>query len=82
MTEGNQKDKGNTSEKNTETFDEVNVPQDREQEKNVENAETPDGDNLEATAAGEPADTQNLRKEGKSNTSPIEDNTPREMQAI
>lgn len=82
MTEGNQEDKGNTSGKNTETFDEVNASEDREQDKKVENAGTLDGDNLEATAAGEPADTQNLRKEGESNTAPVEDNTPKEMQAI
>ena len=82
MTEGNQKDKGNTSEKNTETFDEVNAPEDREQDKKLENAETLDGDNLKATPAGEPADTQKPQKDGESNTSPVEDNTPKEMRAI
>lgn len=36
MTEGNQKDQGNSSEKNAETFAEVNLPQNSGREKNAE----------------------------------------------
>lgn len=82
MTEGNHKDKDNPSEKNTEAFDEVGVPEEGEQEKNVENAEQQNGDNLEANAAAEDADAQDLRMEEESKTSPAEEKPPQEMQAI
>ena len=82
MTESNQKDKNNPSEKSTEAFDEVDVPEDGEQEKNGENAEQRDGDNLEATAAGEAADTQNPLLEEASKISPAEEKPHKEMQAV
>ncbi len=82
MTEGNHKDIKSPSEKNTEAIDEVNIPVDGAQEKNVENAEQLNGNNLGATAAVETADTQNPRMEEESKTSPAEENTPKEMQAI
>jgi flagellar motor switch protein FliN/FliY len=80
MTEGNQKDK--PAENNTEASNQVNVPENGEQEKNVENAEQRDGDNLEATAAGEAADTQNPLMEEASKISPAEEEPPKEMQAV
>jgi len=82
MSEGNQKDSGKPSENDTEAFDEVDVPQDAEQEKNVENAEQRNGDNLEATAADETAETQNPLMEAASQTSPAEEQPPKEMQAV
>ena len=82
MTEGDKRDKDNPSGKNNETIDEINVPEDGEQEKNVENAEQRDGDNLEATAAGEDAGMQNPLIEKASKTSPAEEKPPQEMQAV
>jgi flagellar motor switch protein FliN/FliY len=72
MTEGNQKDK--PPENNTEAPDEVNAPPDGQQEKNVENTE--------ATAGGETAETQNPLMEAASQTSPAEEQPPKEMQAV
>jgi flagellar motor switch protein FliN len=80
MTEGNQKDK--PSENNTGASNEVNVPEDGEQEKNGENAEQRDGDNLEATAVAEAADTQNPLMEEAAKISPAEEKPPKEMQAV
>jgi flagellar motor switch protein FliN/FliY len=82
MTEGDKKDKDNPSEKNAAAFDEVEVPEDGQQEKNVENAEQRNGDNLEATAADEAAETQNPLMEAASQTSPAEEQPPKEMQAV
>ncbi len=82
MTEGNQKDSDKPSENNTEASDEVNVPEDGEQEKNVENAEQRNGDNLEATAADEAADTQNPLMKEASKTSLTEEKPPQEIQAV
>ncbi len=82
MTEGNPKDRDNPAENNTEASNQVNVPENGEQEKNVENAEQRDGDNLEATAAGEAADTQNPLMEEASKISPAEEEPPKEMQAV
>jgi flagellar motor switch protein FliN/FliY len=82
MTESNQKDKDKPSENNTEASDEVNVPQDGEQEKNLGNAEQQNGDKSEATAAGDAADTQNPLMEDASKTSPAEEKPPQEMQAV
>ena len=82
MTEGNQKDKDNPSENNSEVSNEVNLPEDGEQEKNVEIAEQRNDDNLEATAAGEAADTQNPLMEEASKISPAEKEPPKEMQAV
>ena len=73
MSEGNQKDSGKPSENNTEAFDEVEVPEDAQQEKNVENAEQRNGDNLDATAADEAAETQNPLMQEASKTSPAEE---------
>jgi len=80
MTEDNQKNK--PSENNTEASDEVNVPEDGEQEKNVENAEQQNGDHLEATAAGEAAGMQNPLVEEASEISPAEEKPPKDMQAV
>ena len=80
MTEDNQKNK--PSENNNEASNEVNVPEDGEQEKNVENAEQRNGDNLETTAAGKAADTQNPLMEEASKISPAEEKHPKEMQAV
>ena len=82
MTEGNQKDKDNPSENNSEVSNEVNLPEDGEQEKNVEIAEQRNDDNLEATAAAEAADTQNPLMEEASKISPAEKEPPKEMQAV
>ena len=82
MTEGDKKDKDNPSEKDTEASDEVDAPEDGEQEKNIENAEQRKGDNLEATAAGEAADTQNPLMEEASKTSPAEEEPLKEMQVV
>ena len=82
MTEGNQKDKDNPSENNSEVSNEVNLPEDGEQEKNVEIAEQRNDDNLEATAAAEAADTQNPLIEEASKISPAEKEPPKEMQAV
>src|SRR5210317_1303949 len=80
MTQGNQEDK--PSENNTGASDEVNVPEDGEQEKNVENAEQRNGDHLEATAAGEAAGMHNPLMEEASKISPAEEKPPQEMQAV
>ena len=82
MTEGNQKDGDKPSENDTEISNEVNVPEDGEQEKNVGNAEQRNGDNLEATAASEATDTQNPLIEEASKISPAEEEPPKEMQAV
>jgi len=82
MSEGDQKECGTPSEKNAGAFDEVDVPEDGQQEKNVENAEQRKGDNLDATAAGEAADTQNRSMEAASKTSPAEERAPEAMQAV
>ena len=80
MTESNPKD--NPSENNPEASDKVTVPEDAEQEKNVENAEQLNGDNLDATAAEEAAGTQNPLMEEASKTSLDEEKPPKEMQAV
>ena len=80
MTEDNQKNK--PSENNNEASNEVNVPEDGEQEKNVENAEQRNGDHLEATAAGEAAGMHNPLMEEASKISPAEEKPPQEMQAV
>ena len=77
MTEGNPKDRDNPAENNTEASNQVNVPENGEQEKNVENAEQRDGDNLEATAAGEAADTQNPLMEEASRYHRLKRNLPK-----
>jgi flagellar motor switch protein FliN/FliY len=82
MSESNQKDKDNSSEKKVEASDGVDVPEGADQEKNVENPEQPDGDPLEATAAGEAVDTPNSTMEAASKTSPAEEKPLDEMQAV
>jgi flagellar motor switch protein FliN/FliY len=82
MTEGNQKDKDSPSEKKTEAFDEVDVPEGGEQEKDIENPEQPNGDKIEATAAGEAAATQNPLMKEASKISQAEEKPPKEMQAV
>jgi flagellar motor switch protein FliN/FliY len=78
MTEGDLKDSDKLTENNTAISNEVNVPEDGEQEKD---AQQRNGDNLEATAAGEAADTQNPLMEKASKTSPAEEEPLKEMQA-
>jgi flagellar motor switch protein FliN/FliY len=80
MTEGNQKDK--PPENNTEAPDEVNAPPDGQQEKNAENTEQRNDDNIEATAGGEAAETQNPLMEEASKISPAEEQPPKAMQAV
>jgi flagellar motor switch protein FliN/FliY len=81
MAEDEHKDINHTSEKNTETFDEVDVPEDDKEEKNLENAEQANGDNLDATAAAKAADSQNPLIEEASKNSPAEAIPPKEMPA-
>ena len=75
MTEGNQKDK--PPENNTKAPDEVNAPPDGQQEKNVENTEQRNDDNIETTAGGEAAETQNPLMEEESKISPAEEQPPK-----
>lgn len=82
MADDEHKDIDNTTEKNTETFDEVDAPEDDKEEKNLKNAEQANGDNVDATAAAKTADSQNPLIEEASKNSPAEATPPKEMPAV
>ena len=82
MTESDQKDRDNPSEKNTEDSADVDLPEGTDPGKIVENPEQPDGDPLEATTAGEAVNMQNPPLEEEPKTSPAEERPPEEMQAV
>ncbi|MGD9044103.1 MAG: flagellar motor switch protein FliN [Desulfobacterales bacterium] len=82
MTESDQRDRDNPSEKNTADSAGVDLPEGTDPEKIVENPEQPDGDPLEATAAGEAVDMQNPPVEEEPKISPAEERPPEEMQAV
>ena len=82
MTESDQKDRDNPSEKNTEDSADVDLPEGTDPGKIVENPEQPDGDPLKATAAGEAVDMQSPPVEEEPKTSPAEERPPEEMQAV
>ena len=71
-----------TEDKEIDNISEKNMSESAEPEKSVENSEQPDNDKLEATNAGEAAETQNPLIKEPSKTSPVEETPPEEMQAI